>query len=67
MSPECEARWETSADGATVAGLGSGTLAARRGRDADGVPVELLGDYLPLLADAATYDQRRQMASECLH
>src|SRR5688572_19130944 len=27
-------------------------------RDAGGVPVELLGDYLPLLADAATYGRQ---------
>src|SRR3954465_1983586 len=27
-------------------------------RDAGGVPVELLGDYLPLLADAATHGRR---------
>lgn len=29
-------------------------------RDAGGVPVELLGDYLPLLADAATHGRRAQ-------
>ncbi len=27
-------------------------------RDAGGVPVELLGDYLPLLADAATHGRQ---------
>jgi sugar diacid utilization regulator len=29
-------------------------------RDAGGVPVELLGDYLPLLADAATHGRRAE-------
>jgi len=33
-------------------------VAAGAGRDAGGVPVELLGDYLPLLADAATHGRQ---------
>jgi sugar diacid utilization regulator len=33
-------------------------VAEGAGRDAGGVPVELLGDYLPLLADAATHGRR---------
>jgi sugar diacid utilization regulator len=35
-------------------------VAEGAGRDAGGVPVELLGDYLPLLADAATYGRRAE-------
>src|SRR3954447_4772319 len=35
-----------------------GEVAAGASRDAGGVPVELLGDYLPLLADAATHGRR---------
>jgi sugar diacid utilization regulator len=33
------------------------TAAESASRDAGGVPVELLGDYLPMLADAATHGQ----------
>ena len=42
-------------------GTGDGWLAdvaEGASRDAGGVPVELLGDYLPLLADAATHGRR---------
>ncbi|MCO8277778.1 PucR family transcriptional regulator, partial [Actinoplanes sp. TRM 88003] len=37
-------------------------VASAAGRDAGGVPVELLGDYLPLLADAAITGRRPKRA-----
>ncbi|MGA5299601.1 PucR family transcriptional regulator [Nucisporomicrobium flavum] len=39
-----------------------GEVAAGASRDAGGVPVELLGDYLPLLADAAITGRRPKRA-----
>jgi hypothetical protein len=46
--------------GALACDTGTGVVEVAEGasRDAGRVPVELLGDYLPLLADAATHGRR---------
>jgi sugar diacid utilization regulator len=56
-TPHPDARAGSAGDGEWLV-----AVAAAASRDAGGVPVELLGDYLNLLADAATSGRRPQPA-----